>query len=248
MQKTIILFFLFLPFLLKSQETENTLGQRLDTASSVLMKNKVYFREIRSLLRNKKYEKSVEISKQLLSFSTFHQDSLFMTLACNFMVSGYYPQYEFDSTLKYAYQALDLVLANPMNSKIREAKIYNNIGLCYVQQEKHEEAIKWLLKSRTIREELDDPLISSTYSNLALEYYSLEDYNKASIFNKKGIELKKNQKKWKSLVKNYNLSGLIFEKEFKLDSAIFAIKEALKYSAEFKGNKIKHHPYYMNLA
>lgn len=108
------------------------------------------------------------------------------------------------------------------------------IARCYKNLNRYEEAKMWLTKAIEEAPYLRDP-----YVEMALLYYSLEDYNNVIYYANKALEIKENTKSYINEVFSYDetindLLSIAYYNIGNLDKAILNAKEALKINPNNK--------------
>lgn len=89
----------------------------------------------------------------------------------------FYSQKEYDKAVQ---ELLELTKLNPGNA----SRYYNNIGICYLEREKYDDAKKYFELSIK-----DDKSFSTAYNNLGTVYEKLGDKTKAKEIYKQAIEI-----------------------------------------------------------
>ena len=73
-----------------------------------------------------------------------------------------------------------LTIAEELNSNVKLAKSYNDLGLIFLKEKKYDESINLLTQSLKIKRELNDPeYIRTTITNLGLLYFKTDEYDSA---------------------------------------------------------------------
>ncbi len=102
-----------------------------------------------------------------------------------------------------------LNIATELQSNLRLAKSYNDIGLIFMKEKDYPKSIDYLLESLTLKRQLGNPkLIRTTITNLGLLYYHTEDYETAVEHYKEAEKILLNQDSVTNTINRFHLIHL----------------------------------------
>lgn len=128
----------------------------------------------------------------------------------------------------YADSALSI--ANKTNSKLREAEIYNQLGIIASVLGDNATALDHFLSVLRVREEIQDlPGIARIQNNLGILYKNLGEYTLSLEFHKSSLETKKGLNDSLGIARSLNNIGEIFQMQMNTLESEKYFQEALEY-------------------
>ena len=156
---------------------------------------KLLFEYADFLRKYAKYDKALELEKQLLRirkklYGLEHPDT---ASSYNNIGNVYYCKGSYDTALEYYFKSLAidekvLGLEHPST-----AISYNNIGLVYFDKGDYDTALEYYFKSLAIDEKvlgLEHPDTATSYNNIGSVYYDQGDYDTALVYYLKALAVK----------------------------------------------------------
>lgn len=219
----IILLFLNFIFIINATNAQiDSLKKELLVCSSDSSCSETYLLIASSFL-NKDNDSVLFYVKKASSFNTNYfkgkasEKNLIATVEFN---KGNYEQ-----SRSFFLEALDIAIKQ--KDRLMIGAYLNNAGLTYTYQGNYEEAISLLMKSLSIREQIKDPKISSTYNNIGVAYERLGQLEKATKFQLLALKEKEQQGNQLKISNTLNNLGIIYRKRELYDSSFYYYDRAL---------------------
>jgi len=196
---------------------------------------------------------ALQIGNQLLMStgnSMIRPIKLGMAQAYNNIASIHYYEHEYLLTDQAYFKALSYLdeksSSGPPERKLL-SKIYHNLGLSYIDQEKQDSAIVFLVKSLGLTQQAGDKSsIANNYLSLGVAHYKKSNYTKALEFDFKGLQILEEIKDDDLLCTMYNNMGLVYQDMGDDTNAIQYFKQSLKM-AEMVDDQVALFRAYNNL-
>lgn len=116
---------------------------------------------------------------------------------------------EYDSAIYYLQKSLEPAVK--INDRIQEAKVLNDIGVCYYHQNNLPFTIDYLKRSLSIREELkEDDGLRNAYNNMAFIYKETGMVDSALVLNFKSLAIAEKSGTDGDIAVSYNNIGQIY--------------------------------------
>ncbi|MEP0265926.1 tetratricopeptide repeat protein [Dokdonia sp.] len=116
-------------------------------------------------------------------------------------------------------------------------KLHQQLAIISRRKTDYTKAISYYLEALDIMKQAQDPDIDATYYNIAVIFYELKEYPKASHYLKKTIDLREKKPLNTGLGHSYNRLGLVYRNQKMLDSAMYYYKKAEKIYEELDYEK-----------
>lgn len=126
-----------------------------------------------------------------------------------------------------------------IDSIYRKAAALNNAAITFYFQDSLFMAYQIHQKVLGVRQNINDPKISSTYNNLGLISMNLQKYREAITFFNQAIMKKKEAGDFSSLSNTYNNLGITYRYLEKFDSAHYFYRQALSAALEHEQQRMK---------
>lgn len=170
------------------EDYDKAVSLELDLNSRILNGDKIYnYKE--EIASKNAYEKGISIKPA---------EYFIMPILANYGRLAFIGE----TITKGKYEKIYDFYTKQMNKKQEKSEIYNNRGVYFLQNKNYADAIKDFQKSLEI-----NPRQGEAYFNLALTYYSLEEYKKAKNYLDKYSQIVQN-KKDNFIVFNYGTSKI----------------------------------------
>ncbi|MBN4051177.1 tetratricopeptide repeat protein [bacterium AH-315-M05] len=149
--------------------------------------------------------------------------------------ASFYMKGDYPKALEYYYKSLKI--AEEIEDEKTKARVYNNMGMIYDEQDKHPKALEYYHKSLKIKEELGDKMaMASTYINIGGVYYQQGDYLKALEYYHQSLKITEKLGDKNKMAYTYNNIGLIYWKQGDYPKALDYYYQSLKITEDL-GNK-----------
>jgi serine phosphatase RsbU (regulator of sigma subunit) len=133
-------------------------------------------------------KKALKISREAYSQSIRLKNAYLESYCLNTIGSSFYYEGNIDSSIIYHSKALTLQLAN--NLKIGIGRSFTNLGLCYIEKSKPEEAISNFIKAEPyFKAENFKVGLSKLYNSLGVLFYELNQISKSETYYLKALEI-----------------------------------------------------------
>ncbi len=109
------------------------------------------------------------------------------------------------------------------------AKNYNNVGVCYNFMMHLDRSYEYHRKALNIREELNDPSVTSSYNNLGLIMFDLKNFEEALVYFNKAYEQKIAFGQYHKLSTTIRNIVRVYTEKAKYDSAVYFLEMNLKH-------------------
>lgn len=163
----------------------------------------------------------------LLSEYTVAQEDTTKAIAHQLIGNAFYFRSIYDSAISH-YQHSNALLDSTNNVQLSwMARNYNNVGVCYNFLMNLEVAHTNHRKALAIREKLSDPMASSSYNNLGLILFDLEDYDGALDYFLKSYNAKIEFRQFSKLSTTIRNISRVFSDLRQYDSAIHYLEIGL---------------------
>lgn len=165
-----------------------------------------------------------------------HTNSEYKTDALNLLSRELFLRTNYDSSLYYANQAMELGKKKGYKNGIADA--LSNIGKNYFSQGKNDEAMKSLKQALKIFKEIDQKKgIADCYNNMGNVYMTRSDYEKAYKLYSDALEIRKKIEDWQGMADSYNNMGIIKYYQGEYPEALENYLKALKHLKKIGNEK-----------
>ncbi|MEZ5472782.1 MAG: tetratricopeptide repeat protein [Marinicella sp.] len=137
-----------------------------------------------------------------------------------------------------------LNIAEELNSDVKLAKSYNDLGLLYLKEKNYDESINFLIQSLKIKRQLNDPeYIRTTITNLGLLYFKTDEYDSAIEHYQEAEKILLDRNIEEDIISRLNLIHLYsyissaYQKWGKTESAEKYLNLFLQHISEFKSDQ-----------
>jgi serine phosphatase RsbU (regulator of sigma subunit)/Tfp pilus assembly protein PilF len=151
---------------------------------------------------------AIKISKVALKDAITINSKYLESYCLNTVGSSFYYEGIIDSSIAYHNKALKIQLVN--NFKVGVGRSYTNLGICFIEKMKYEEAISSFIKAEPyfVAEKYNVGL-SKLYNSLGVLFYELDQLSKSEIYYLKALKIATSEKDNTTLYNVYsNLANI----------------------------------------
>ncbi|MGB0432294.1 MAG: tetratricopeptide repeat protein, partial [Bacteroidia bacterium] len=125
-----------------------------------------------------------------------------------------------------------IVVCKEANDKQSEGVMLNDMSMLYAQLADNETAIELLLQAVKVREEIEDPFVATTYTNLGNAYKREENYAEALIWYQKALDLLNTERTRRNRIICLRNMGDTYTRMGRISEAKVKLKESFNVNAK----------------
>ncbi len=115
-----------------------------------------------------------------------------------------------------------------INNLDNTARLYNNVGIVYLNHGQPRKALDYFLKCKKLQEKIKDPTIGITLTNIGNIYNKQGKYEKAIAYYQQAQNIFKKHPNPRGLGELYNNMGLYYKKQNKKEEAVKQYQKAIE--------------------
>jgi tetratricopeptide (TPR) repeat protein len=147
--------------------------------------------------------------------------------------SVYWRKRDFEKTLEYYQQSLDL--AQRLQNKRGNNRAYGGIGVVYLFLEKYDEALEWLDKALALDRELGNSFgVARHLGNMGAIYYAVGDYPQALLCYQEAVKIEKENEHLATLAVWLGSIGNVYKEIGEQDLALDYYDQAITLEKELE--------------